>query len=191
MFDSKKEISEDIFIYKNFLGYEECNEIVEYLDQLNESDWVLDRPGYSFYKRTERLDVISKVRDKIVSILPDALNLGVCASAVRMKKGAYWEIHSDVHDFFEIEKLANSYVEGQPYLEKELSVYGTVVYFNNFEGGEIYYPNQGIIYKPSPGDLVIHSSSDKCLHGVKPLVSEKRYSYANHIYKIVRIPDGS
>ena len=62
------------------------------------------------------------------------------------------------------------------------------LYFNNFEGGELYYPNQNIIYKPKAGELVIHGSHDECAHGVKPVKSEVRYSYSNSIRKIVKVP---
>jgi hypothetical protein len=62
-------------------------------------------------------------------------------------------------------------------------VYATVAYFNKFEGGEIYYPNQNITYKPNIGDLIIHGADENCSHGVKVVLSEKRYSYAAHIYR--------
>jgi hypothetical protein len=66
--------------------------------------------------------------------------------------------------------------------------YGIVVYFNEFEGGEIYYPNQDIEYKPNPGDLIIHSAEEHCLHGVRPVKSDIRYSMSGHIYNMIKVP---
>ena len=187
MFEKFKQIGDQIYVYENFLSQEECNNIVNILDELKEDQWISDRPDMVI-RRTEPFEEIVLVRNKMLTLIPDGLALGLARTATRLVQGDSWGEHSDVHDFAEIEKVAESYVDGNPYEEKELSVYGTVVYFNKFDGGEIYYPTQGITYSPNPGDLVVHSSSPLCLHGVKPLLSKKRYSYSNHIYKIVRVP---
>lgn len=182
-------LADEIYVYKNFLSEQECENICEFLESLDESDWIFDRPESIHYKRTDPLNLISDVREKMLTLIPQDLFLGKANCAVRMTKGASWGEHCDVHDFDEIEKLSRLYRPGMAYQEKTLSVYGTVVYFNNFEGGEIYYPQHDIIYSPGKGDLVIHSSSNKYIHGVKPVLSEKRYSYSNHIYKMIRIPE--
>lgn len=187
MFNQFKKIGNEIYVYKNFLSKNECDRIVSLLDNLKESEWILDRPDTPV-RRTDPFQEIISVRNKILKIVPDGLILGPASTATRLVSGDSWGEHSDVHDFAEIEKKAAMYIEGNPYEEKDLSVYGLVVYFNKFEGGEIYYPTQDIIYSPDPGDLVIHSSSPICLHGVKPVISKKRYSYSNHMYKKVRVP---
>lgn len=187
MFDKFKKIGNEIYVYENFLSKDECTSIVNVLENLSDEEWVFDRPGIT-HKRTNPLDEILNVRAKIDALIPDGLHLGLASTATRLVTGDSWGEHSDVHDFADIEKLANSYSEGDSYEEKELSVYGLVVYFNEFEGGQIYYPTQDIIYAPKPGDLVVHSSSPLCLHGVKPVISEKRYSYSNHIYKNIKVP---
>ena len=187
MFEKFKQLGDQIYVYENFLSKDECDKIVDILDGLEENQWVSDRPDMVI-RRTEPFEEIVSVRNKMLTLIPDGLFLGPARTATRLVTGDSWGEHSDVHDFAEIEKFAASYIDGNPYEERELSVYGTVVYFNKFDGGEIYYPTQGIVYSPSPGDLVVHSSSPLCLHGVKPLLSAKRYSYSNHIYKNVRIP---
>jgi hypothetical protein len=187
MFDQFKKIGNEIYVYENFLSKNECDSIVSLLDSLEENKWILDRPDM-IMRRTDRLEEIIYVRNKMLEIVPDGLILGPASTATRLVSGDSWGEHSDVHDFAEIEKIAATYIEGNPYEEKDLSVYGSVVYFNKFEGGEIYYPTQGIIYASNPGDLVVHSSSPLCFHGVKPVISEKRYSYSNHMYKKVKVP---
>jgi hypothetical protein len=187
MFNNFEKIGEEIYVYKNFLSEKECNNIVNVLEAMPEEEWVFDRPEIK-HKRTEPLEEILNVRSKLNKLIPEGLFLGMASTATRLVTGDSWGEHSDVHDFAEIDKIANSYIEGMPYVEKELSVYGTVVYFNEFEGGQIYYPTQNIVYAPKPGDLVIHSSAPLCLHGVKPVISEKRYSYSNHIYKNIKVP---
>jgi hypothetical protein len=189
MFNNFKKIGEDIYVYENFLSLDQCNDIVNFLELLEEDKWVSDSPYFeNVMRRTEPISNINEVRIKIESLIPEGWFLGPSTCAVRMQEGSSWGEHADVHDFAEIEEKASLYVEGMPYEEKDLSIYGTVVYFNKFEGGEIYYPTQGIEYSPNPGDLVIHSSSPECLHGVKKVISEKRYSYSNHIYKKIKVP---
>lgn len=188
MFEKFEQIGNQIYVYKNFVSENDCKNIVDLLESFSEDKWVVDREDMILHRRTEPLQEILDVRSKLESLIPDGLYLGLASTATRLLKGASWGEHSDVHDFAEIEKIANAYLEGTPYEEKELSVYGVVIYFNNFKGGEIYYPTQDIVYAPKPGDLVIHSSSPLCLHGVKPVLSEKRYSYSNHIYKMIKVP---
>jgi hypothetical protein len=45
---------------------------------------------------------------------------------------------------------------------------GLVIYLNDdYSGGEIYYPNRGIEYKPVKNSLVIHSADEDYTHGVR------------------------
>lgn len=106
----------------------------------------------------------------------------------RLLDGDEWGVHSDDHDFRAIKELSLSYTEGQPYELVKYSVYGLIVYFNDFEGGELYYPNQGLIYKPLPGDMVLHSSAEHCKHGVAKVISGPRYSYSNNLSKYIKVP---
>jgi hypothetical protein len=187
MFDQFKKIGEEIYLYENFVSNDQCNEITEIINRMPSKNLQPWWPGKNILK-TIPIKQIDLIRNKILNIVPDGMLLGESSVATVLSKGTYWDPHADVHDFSEIEEIASSYVEGTPYKENDLSIYGTVVYFNSFEGGEIYYPTQGITHTPKPGDLLIHSSGPLCFHGVRPLISESRYSYSNHIYKKVRTP---
>jgi hypothetical protein len=45
---------------------------------------------------------------------------------------------------------------------------GLVLYLNDeYTGGEIYYPNRGIEYKPVKNSLVIHTADEAYMHGVR------------------------
>jgi hypothetical protein len=60
--------------------------------------------------------------------------------------------------------------------------YSMVIYFNDdYEGGEIYFPNQNpeIIISPKTGDAVIYPTAGyEYWHGVKGIENGKRYSMA-------------
>lgn len=62
----------------------------------------------------------------------------------------------------------------------EFLEYSTVIYLNDdFEGGEIYFPNLDFTYKPNKGDAVLFPCNDiTYLHGVKETTSGTRYTLA-------------
>lgn len=56
---------------------------------------------------------------------------------------------------------------------------GANYYFNdNYEGGELWYPNLDFVYKPVPNSLVIHRGSmEKFRHGVKEVTQGWRFGF--------------
>ena len=61
--------------------------------------------------------------------------------------------------------------------------FGMAVYFGDFTGGEICYPNLNIEVAPKPGDLMIHGATSKWKHGVKEVTSGIRFAYSNFCIK--------
>jgi hypothetical protein len=56
----------------------------------------------------------------------------------------------------------------------------TVYYLNdNYEGGELCFPQFGIELKPESGDMIVFPSSYVYSHSVKPVISGNRYSIAS------------
>lgn len=55
--------------------------------------------------------------------------------------------------------------------------FGCVYYLNDdYEGGEIYFPNQNIKLKPKPNTLVFFPGTLEYLHGVTPITNGVRYT---------------
>lgn len=53
----------------------------------------------------------------------------------------------------------------------------TLIYLNSdYSGGEIYFPEYDIVYKPSPGDLLCFPDNPEYIHGVKPVTDGTRYT---------------
>jgi hypothetical protein len=53
----------------------------------------------------------------------------------------------------------------------------TLIYLNDdYEGGEIYFPDLGLEYKPKAGDLVMFPDNPHFVHGVKPILSGTRFT---------------
>lgn len=62
----------------------------------------------------------------------------------------------------------------------EFLQFATVIYLNdNYEGGEIFFPNQNFSYKPKSGDAVVFPcGGSEYMHGVSEVISGDRYTIA-------------
>jgi hypothetical protein len=159
-------LGKDIYLYKKFVSNEECKQIVKIVDSMkkDEFNWLDSETCV-----TKQIPEIDSIKKRFINILDNKLKIGDNSSIVIMSKGSSLGTHSDDHDF----KYSSENI-----------IYGMVIYFNEFDGGEIYYPTQNIKYKPQPGDLIIHSAKSHCLHGVKEVKNNARYCHSNHIYEI-------
>lgn len=55
--------------------------------------------------------------------------------------------------------------------------HGMILYINDdYEGGELYYPDLEIMVKPEAGSLVMHPGTVEYAHGVAPVTSGMRYA---------------
>jgi hypothetical protein len=94
-------------------------------------------------------------------IYPDYLGL------VRWHAGDFQHPHAD------------SEIDGQihPYHWRH---FGCIYYLNDdYEGGEIYFPNQNIELKPKPNTLIFFPGTLEFLHGVKPVTNGVRYTLSS------------
>jgi len=62
--------------------------------------------------------------------------------------------------------------------------FSMIVYLNDdYEGGEIEFPNQGVSIKPQEGSLIVFPSNEPYLHKVNEVLSGKRYTSHLSVYK--------
>jgi hypothetical protein len=185
-----KKIGEDIYVYHNFISDDLCNLICNDIELIKDEDWDI------FYSQRYVSKVggskhLKSLRDKVASILDDGLHVGEGLSVQKVYKDGYFHPHTDDADFREIIYAAKSYVAGQEFDLVRSNAFGFIVYLNNFDGGEIEYPNQAIKYKPLKGDLLIHGAHNNCLHQVNKVLSDVRYTYANNIFELLKVTKGA
>jgi hypothetical protein len=61
--------------------------------------------------------------------------------------------------------------------------FSLVAYINDdYEGGEISFPNHNITIKPKAGSLIMFPSQEPYIHEVKPIASGTRYMSPAHVY---------
>jgi hypothetical protein len=179
-FPNMEEIGDEVYVYKGFLSQEELG---FYLNRiLNQKDWI---DGAQFNKETIEtfgdsifINILKKIQDEIAL---EGMFVDVTPSVTKYKHGKGMEEHSDDCPYcwkiIEPERILRSNEE------KRCVVYGIVLYFSEFTGGEIYYPEQDVVFKPEPGDLIMHSTNKYCKHGVKPVTGGVRYSFAPYFVK--------
>lgn len=81
-----------------------------------------------------------------------------------------------IHRFKPGHQMEEHQDRGPHYTNNDI-MHGFVIYINDdYEGGEIYYPNKDISIKPKARSLVIHPGSEEYTHGVSPVESGLRYT---------------
>lgn len=179
-FNFVNEIGKDIFIFKNFFSNDKCNFFTNIAKQIPENKW--------HGKTTENLNEVEEIRLELQKVFSENYILGQTLFLSRLKNGESHGMHSDNHDFLKVRELNKILKENDPYILVPNNLYGMVVYLNDFKGGELYYNNQDITYKPEKGDLVVHSSEEHCSHQVLTVKSEIRYIHPNFLYQNIKIP---
>lgn len=113
----------------------------------------------------ETKQLLDSIRNKIIldynlseQIFPDYLGL------------VKWEIGDFQHPHADGEEV------GRPHIYNWRH-FGCVYYLNDdYEGGEIYFPNQNIEIKPKLNTLVFFPGTLEFLHGVNPIINGIRYT---------------
>lgn len=165
--------------YENFITDEEVSIILEKLSALDESSWFEeDLPEYDMHHagrtyETDNLNItelIKNIDKRVASLFKDYEHIVSIGSIVR---GTPHILPSGMHRDNE-----DGQYEGEN--RNATCMYGVLMYLNdNFEGGEICYPELGIEYKPKPGVLLIHYAGN--MHGVNPITSGTRYSMTSFV----------
>lgn len=158
-------LSDDVYEVENFLTDEELSEVYKIIDETSEDSW-FDKemkekhqvPDFWFGKNLyfTELTIFDTINNKLrdlfdsYSYYPDSLFLQ------RYKKGDFIKHHAD------------QWIPELPYYIG----YGFCLYFNNdYEGGELDYPDLKITIKPKTNALYIHGGH--IVHGSLPVLNDK------------------
>lgn len=179
--NSFKVLGTDILVYENFINESELLLVESIINEFGSDLWRTEKYSHSF-------EAFNFIEEKIKGLLKDAYSIKDHSSIVKLHEGDVWGLHSDNHEFLDVRKLSLELKDDEEFELVDNNVFGIVVYLNSFEGGELEYPEQGVIYKPKAGDLVIHSSEDYCKHRVLEVKSSVRYSHSNAVYEKIKIP---
>ena len=185
-------LGDDIYVFPNFIYKEECLNIVNSIELIPEELWVgkFNEGGQGYEIAYTPVAQIEEINNRLISILDDGVNLGWSLAPTRMKMGHIGPHHSDNFDFLKTLDASKNLKDNEDFDMAENNIAGIIMYFNDFEGGELHYSNQNISYKPKAGDLLIHSSQEHCKHQVQMVESKVRYSHSSHLFNMIRVPKG-
>jgi len=154
-------ISPDIYEIEDFVSAEEQQKVLDFARSLNEEQWwISDSEEYSkafFYGKEyngKKPEVFDEINNKVKNLFESLLYVGDVALQ-RYKKDAQMQTHTDY------------WLYDEPYHIR----FGICIYYNDeYSGGEIQYPELGIVHKPKARSLVIHGGN--ILHANTPVTSD-------------------
>ena len=174
---SPVKLDDEIFLFPSFINKNEIIKIMEDLFAKGE-DLFTDTAKNEWYRNkiTMHMPSLFSAYSKIYDLVSPEYTILPNLSITRIKTGESMYVHADTPG----EDDPNAVTSDDPYETCHVVQYGLVLYLNDdYEGGEIYYPNRNIFYKPNAGDLIIHSAFKDYSHGVKEVTSGTRYVYPN------------
>lgn len=157
------EVLEDhIWVIHNFVTDEECDFYVATGEAATEEEWHAHNTEWWIGKflpmpedeETQR--IVNGLAERLKDLIGHGdYAVGAPQSVHRQKPGQFMFDHADNPN----EKdHKNNHV-----------LTSFVVYFSDFNGGNIYYEHLGMEYHPRKGDLVIHPGTERYRHGTRPV----------------------
>jgi hypothetical protein len=130
-------------------------------------------PGYE--RKMDPVDpIIKSMQERIIEVLNEVDHVAKWRPAE----------HNLIKMYPDSETMGNDpslemfiHIDNQAHMEYPI-FWGSVTYINDdYEGGEIYYPDYNYWYKPKAGSTVFHSGNTK--HGVKKVIKGDRFCAAS------------
>jgi hypothetical protein len=155
----------NIYVYENFISSEHLSKINNYIQSgIFVSDAIHEFPyeTLDFGKNEEIISIIKGYRDKSASLLEQTFDCKVALSEIagltKFKTGQNLNEHAD--------KVCASW--------RDLS---TSLYYNeDFEGGELYFSQYDVTFKPKAGMMIYFPAGANYQHGVSYVTSGTRYA---------------
>lgn len=171
-------ISKDIYEIENFVTEDQRRAVLDFVDSLKEEDWwTFDSEEYkqSFWYGKQYHGEQPQVLHDIFNAVKDLYESSYYISGMSLQRVGKQPKMQEHRDYWIYD--SPKYVR-----------YGIVIYYNdNYEGGEITYPELGISHKPKAGSLVMHGGN--ILHGPNEVTSEDyRYFSTTFVHGNSEIP---
>jgi len=163
-----KKITDKIWLVKNFISEKEANSIINSvkIDQRNKNGTIL----------IPKLNIINKM---IIDMQKYLSNSKFLIKEVEYFNVMHW--HSTGAN-------GTRHADNDKDINPNCS-YGCVLYLNDdYSGGELYYPEYDLYFKPQLGDMIFHES--KLIHEIQTVTSGIRFAMNNNLsfYNLEKTP---
>jgi len=159
-----EEVIPGIYIISDFISQDQVKEVMNFLRDNKNNTLNIDNKSHAGKSKKDRIIDIANKRLSILDIDFNPLFDGLYTTLpirniMKYEIGDVFHPHQDSSIHCPIE-----------------SDWGLVLYINDdFEGGELYYPEKNITYVPKSGDLVIHGATKEFSHGTTKITSGTKY----------------
>jgi len=191
--------TENIVTIENFMSEEEKNILYNFAK--NNKDWdytetIIDENGIVIYDASywedrvassntlykyhrDIYDLIKKLQSRLKIEVDKFFKIDAKATGptvVKWNKGQYQFPHAD-KELHKYEKWGGSpEVEGKPNDFPYYDIAGLFYINDDYEGGELYFPEQGIQFKPKAGAAYFFPGDRNYIHGVTEITSGTRFT---------------
>ena len=191
--------SKHIVEIENFMSAEELKELNDFIR--NNTEWDITETHYnedgvviydaSYWEdRVASSSTLSRVAPKIYSLIENLMNRltekvnehfrvdakPTTPSVVRWIPGNLQLPHADKELHKYEEWGGGPDVEGKPNDFPYFDIAGLFYLNNDYEGGELYFPEQNIQFKPKPGAAYFFPGDKNYVHGVTEIKNGERYT---------------
>ena len=161
--------AKNVYTVENFLSNEEYQKIFNFINNYDESSWIKE-PW-----TTERTSKES-VPEDIVELLKKIFQTS------RSECMTYYDI--EVSNEFKGEYIIRRWSSGskmRPHVDtdaqKHLHIIGMYYLNDDYDGGEIVFPDYDLKIKPKPNSLVMFPGNENYLHGVSEVLKGFRHTF--------------
>jgi hypothetical protein len=178
-----EKIDKNIAIFKDFITLEESTLLLNLAKNSTESEW--SNYNYTQKPESDEWDDRILILDKCSGFNQELRDL-VNNIFDRIKTEVYALLQKD-YDYVGFATIYRSVIGQEMKTHNDSGLgpsfkYGVVLYLNDdYDGGEIYYPNMGIEIKPEARSMVIHPAHEAYRHGVKKVLAGTRYSMTSFL----------
>lgn len=181
-FDILGRNKENITLIHNFISKEDLTTINQYLDSKKDDDEFLGgkdlRLETVMLENKNVFDLVQKYENKIYetikNVFTNKYGIAVIRKPINPTHFVKWipGMSSGLHS--DCEKHDDTPAEAADFYRYNISV---LAYPNDsYEGGEITFPDYGIVVKPQAGDLIIFPGNRYYKHTVENVISGTRYT---------------
>lgn len=177
-----QEVHPDILLIKNFLSDEELKEILDIIDSTPEEAWRVEylanlknfcmekfgRDDVDNLVAEGKFEITQNWEDKNLNISNTPIQLTIYNRLAELVSMSNPEL--ELSGFATIQRMQQG-VELKSHTDQDTDPsirYATILYLNKeYNDGEIFFPKQGVEYKPEPKSMLLFPGTKDYEHGVK------------------------
>jgi hypothetical protein len=177
-------LDSNIFYIENFLSNKSHLQLLNFCNEGNfifEDKYIKQR-GIKYIDRQNNKDYINAYKE-FVSIIEKMFNNDK-HSLEYLSHVQTYKMHNDGLGYDKRWAMGPHFDDERPdiFNGEPIVYFGLVYYINdNYDGGEITYPNQNIKFKPKANTLVVHPGSSNYVHQVEQIFNYDRFQISAFI----------